>query len=150
MKAPDLFWLVVLIVSTIGPSVLKALKGRKSSMTDEEWTEQESPDDEPESEYGFEEPSPEAPSPQYYSGVEDMASRPEYFTYESFEENTSKAYEFSAATVAEQVAEPTILPDEADPEAVGMNLMDEPFDLRKALIYQTILENDYIPDMKVK
>lgn len=76
--------------------------------------------------------SPAAPQ-QHSNAAKEQPS--DYFTYESVEPVSSNSFHFS-------VESPVLKHDSDNLEELVS------FDLRQAVIYQTILQNDYIADLK--
>ena len=133
MDASDIIWIAILVISVLGGS-LKKIAGKlqptasaagapKMEGLDHELEE----DDYTEFEQDWKEPS-------------SQSKNEEYFTYESADSNTWQAMSREAEKEEDRLdaAKAATMQPEATVD----------FDLKKAVIYQTILNNDYIADLK--
>ena len=117
MEFGDILWTIVLIIAGFGGGLVK-LFGSKNQVDSEESAQPAS--------Y----PAWEAEADDFEEEIEEVPEENPYFTYEMPEQTYAPA----AASVPHEPMAPAV------PEAVQAN---EAFDLRKAIIYQTILQNNY-------
>ena len=131
MNIEDIIWIVVLIITSFGGSILKLFR----SKSDEETEESAQPashtqwEDEVESFEGMES----------FDVMDEEMDESTYFTYED-----EKTFDPIPQPVACEPAAQPVVPSRVAEMGFPAKVGNEEFDLRKAIIYQTILQNDYI------
>lgn len=133
MDASDIIWIAILVISVLGGS-LKKIAGKLQPTAPAAGV--------PKME-GLDHELEEDDYTEFDQDWKETSSQPkneEYFTYESADSNTWQAMSREAEKEEERLdaAKAATMQPEA---AVD-------FDLKKAVIYQTILNNDYIADLK--
>lgn len=140
MDFQDIAWLMIMLLLSFGGGIVKRIKGMKDVVEDAEDTSTPSSHDEWEDE--------ELEEKEFFE--EEEVDEDPYFSYETeavhqfeapVQEDTRKAAYAAApqASVEEDIRNEDVKVENEQP----LLLDDEEFDLRKAIIYQTIMRNDY-------
>lgn len=139
MDFGDILWIAVLVLGAFGGSIGKLIRSFGSNQEDNRTAkdaEQTSYPYEEESAWNQAEGFETISDPNYAASYE----APKYFSYETEEPQPMKAE-------APKVENKHVCDQPKETEQKSP-LLDEPFDLRKAVIYQTIMTNNYIADLK--
>lgn len=140
MDFGDIIWIAVLVLSAFGGSIGKLFRAVGSNQ------ENNSPAmDAEQTPYSDDEEESAWDQAEVFGGISDPYSAtsyeaPAYFSYETAEPQPKE----TMAPKAETKKTPEPIPEIEQQRDVA----DEPFDLRKAIIYQTIMTNNYIADLK--
>lgn len=143
MDFSDILWIAVMLLTAFAGSRKKLRRSMEEKTSASQPTPSQSVDSpfgEDADTFDLEEDWFEEDADEAYAGTSVEEQSSSYFTYETIDPQPVQAPEMAAVSKKEESNVDEVLHPE--------NNLADGFNLRQAIIYQTIMENDYLADIK--